>query len=206
MLDFKTLTTAEVFNRPYRHLVARNVISPINAQAIRADYPEIDAAGYIALNNLRPEGAFEKLVMDLMSPQLADILSEKLDLDLAGKPRMITVLRESHIKMGRIHTDSESKICTMLVYLNKSWEEEAGGAVRVLNSGQDINDFVREIPPVEGRVFAFRRADNSWHGHTPFKGSRYVVQTTFLIDETELDRKNSRGRFQAMLKKLNPFG
>lgn len=68
-----------------------------------------------------------------MSPQLADILSEKLNLDLTDKPRMITVRRISKKGDGRIHNDGKAKISTMLIYLNDDWDNADGGAIRALN-------------------------------------------------------------------------
>ena len=43
---------------------------------------------------------------------------------------------------------------------------------------------------------------DSWHGHPPYKGERYVVQTTFLSDGAALARKESRGGLQMKLKAL----
>ena len=45
---------------------------------------------------------------------------------------------------GSVHTDAKWKIISVLLYLNQQWTDE-GGRLRLL--------------------LAFRRADNSWHGH-----------------------------------------
>ena len=93
----------------------------------------------------------------------------------------------------------------MLIYLNDGWDDTAGGAIRALNGDQDMDDFAEEVSPLAGNVFAFARSDTSWHGHPPFAGERYVIQTTFLISEEALARKENRGGIQLFLKKLNPF-
>jgi len=31
-----------------------------------------------------------------------------------------------------------------------------------------------EVPPSDGTLVAFKRSDNSWHGHKPFSGKRRV--------------------------------
>ncbi|MEL6361323.1 MAG: 2OG-Fe(II) oxygenase, partial [Pseudomonadota bacterium] len=111
----------------------------------------------------------------------------------------------SKIGDGRIHNDSLSKICTMLIYLNDGWDSAKGGAIRALNGADNMDDFALEVAPTAGNVFAFARSEASWHGHPPFEGERYVVQTTFLTSQEELDRKENRGGLQLMLKKLNPF-
>lgn len=205
MLNFAALENAAVFDRPFRYLTAAGALTRAESAAVRRDYPPIDRSGYLPLSKLETRGAFLALVEGLQSPRLAEILSEKLDLDLAGRPRMITVRRLSKPGDGRIHNDSESKIATMLVYLNDSWESAEGGAIRALNGPDDMDDFAAEVAPLAGNVFAFARSETSWHGHPPFTGERYVVQTTFLTSQSELDRKENRGGLQLLLKKLNPF-
>lgn len=205
MLDFAALERADMYTAPFRFIAARDVLSAEDCAAIRRDYPPINTSGYLPLSKLDARGAFARLVDDLASPQLAEILSGKLGMSLTGKPRMITVRRLSKAGDGRIHNDSEAKICTMLVYLNADWDAGEGGAIRALNGPEDMDDFALEVPPLAGRVFAFARSDNSWHGHPPFTGERYVVQTTFLTSEEELNRKEQRGGVQHFLKKINPF-
>ncbi|MTH96281.1 2OG-Fe(II) oxygenase [Roseibium sp. RKSG952] len=183
-------------------MVGSDVVTPEQAAEIRRDYPDIKETGYLPLSKLESQGAFQKLIEDLQSPELAAILSEKLGLDLYDKPRMITVRRHSKIGDGRIHNDSKSKICTMLIYLNDGWNNAEGGAIRALNNETSMDDFAEEVSPLAGNVFAFARSENSWHGHPPFEGERFVVQTTFLTSEEELRRKENRGGFQTKLKRL----
>jgi hypothetical protein len=202
MIDFAALERAQTFETPFRFMAATGALTREQAGDIRRDYPAIDKTGYLPLSELQQRGAFAELVFDLQSARLADILSGKLDIDLRDRPRMITVRRLSKAGDGRIHNDSESKICTMLTYLNDQWRPQDGGAIRALNGPDDMDDFAFEAPPVAGAVFAFKRSDNSWHGHPPFTGERYVVQTTFLHSKADLDRKQSRGRMQLFLKRI----
>ena len=51
--------------------------------------------------------------------------------------------------------------------MNESWEE-AGGRLRLLRSANNLNDIIVEVPPVSGTLLAFKRSNNSWHGHEPF--------------------------------------
>ncbi|EEA96314.1 conserved hypothetical protein [Pseudovibrio sp. JE062] len=183
-------------------MVGENVLTKEQAADIRRDYPEIKQTGYLPLSKLEATGAFQSLIEDLQKPELAEILSDKLGLNLIDKPRMITVRRLSKHGDGRIHNDSKSKICTMLIYLNDDWDNAEGGAIRALNGDKDMDDYAEEVSPLAGNVFAFKRSETSWHGHPSFKGERYVVQTTFLISEEELARKEKRGGFQTKLKRL----
>lgn len=93
----------------------------------------------------------------------------------------------------------------MLIYLNDKWENDDGGAIRALNGETDMEDYSEEVAQIAGNIFAFARSDQSWHGHPPFAREHYVVETTFLINQAELDRKVKRGGLQNYLKKLNIF-
>ncbi|MBI1365531.1 MAG: 2OG-Fe(II) oxygenase [Alphaproteobacteria bacterium] len=205
MIDFEAMARGEYRTSPFRYMTATGTLSREDAAAVRRDYPHITKSGYHPLAQFEAKGAFAELIRDLQSPRLAEILSEKLDLDLEDKPRMITVRKLSKEGDGRIHNDSASKIATMLIYLNDSWNNAEGGAIRALNGPDSIDDFADEVAPVAGNVFAFARSETSWHGHPPFAGERYVVQTTFLISQEALDRKENRGGLQLFMKKLNPF-
>ncbi|MFS8181328.1 2OG-Fe(II) oxygenase [Pseudovibrio denitrificans] len=202
MINFDALRASNTRTRPFQYMVGENVLTKEQAADIRRDYPEIKQTGYLPLSKLESTGAFQSLIEDLQKPELAEILSDKLDLDLIDKPRMITVRRLSKHGDGRIHNDSKSKICTMLIYLNDDWDNAEGGAIRALNGDKDMDDYAEEVSPLAGNVFAFKRSETSWHGHPSFKGERYVVQTTFLISEEELARKEKRGGFQTKLKRL----
>jgi hypothetical protein len=202
MLDFNALRNARTRTKPFTYIVAEGTLSGEQAAEVRRDYPPIDKTGYLPLTQLRSTGKFAELIEDLQSEELAEVLSEKLGLDLVGKPRMITVRRLSKKGDGRIHNDSLSKICTVLVYLNDSWDKSEGGAIRALNGEGSMDDYAEEVEPLAGNVFAFARSEASWHGHPPFAGERYVIQTTFLTSEEELARKEQRGGLQLKLKKL----
>ncbi|WP_310619555.1 2OG-Fe(II) oxygenase [Flexibacterium corallicola] len=202
MINFEALKASNTRSSPFQYMVGEKVLSKAQAAEVRRDYPKIRQTGYLPLSKLERVGAFKDLIDDLQKPELAEILSEKLELDLLGKPRMITVRRLSKHGDGRIHNDSKSKICTMLIYLNEEWDNSEGGAIRALNGDQDMDDYAEEVAPLAGNVFAFKRSETSWHGHPSFKGERYVVQVTFLISQQELARKEKRGGLQTKLKRL----
>lgn len=202
MLNFDALLEARTRTEPFTYIVAEGTLTAEEAADVRRDYPAIDKTGYLPLTRLESQGRFQELIEDLQSPRLAEVLSEKLGLDLIDKPRMITVRKLSKMGDGRIHNDSLSKICTMLVYLNDDWDKEEGGAIRALNGPDSMDDYAEEVEPLAGNVFAFARSDTSWHGHPPFAGERYVIQTTFLTSQEELDRKEQRGGLQMKLKRF----
>ncbi len=202
MINFDSLHSATLRHDPFVYLMAQDVITREQGEAVRRDFPKIKQSGYLPLSQLSGGEAFDDLIADLQSPELAEILSAALGLELRYKPRMITVRKHSKLKDGRIHNDGVSKICTCLIYLNDSWDVTQGGGIRALNGQDNMDDFADEVAPITGNVFAFARSDNSWHGHPPFKGERYVIQTTFLSDAAALARKENRGGLQMKLKKI----
>jgi len=205
MMNFGAIKNADVHSDPFAFMLAGGVLDRDEAAQVRNDYPAINKPGYLPLSKLESTGKFKELVEDLQSPELAQILSEKFGVDLTGKPRMVTVRRLSQNSDGGIHRDSRSKILTVLIYLNDTWDGEDAGVLRVLRNGEGFNDYTMQVPPVYGNFFAFLRSDQSWHGHLPFTGERYVVQMAFLTSGEELKRKENRGGLQFFLKKLNPF-
>lgn len=204
-LHFAALRAAQVHHQPFDFFLAERAVTPSQAAAVRADYPDIRKPGYLPVSQFEPKGAFADLIADLRSDELADVLSEKFGVSLAGRPRIITIRRLSQRSDGPVHNDSKSKILTVLVYLNERWEPSGAGCIRALNGPDDMNDYAFEAPPLAGNVFAFLRSEHSWHGHPPFKGVRYAVQTAFLDSEESLARKEKRGRLQLALKRLNPL-
>jgi hypothetical protein len=72
----------------------------------------------------------------------------------------------------------------------------------VLRSATDLDDYVAEVPPVEGTLLAFRRGEASFHGHKPFVGPRRVVQLNWVRDEGTAWRETARHRVSAFLKRL----
>ena len=200
VLNGEAIASAEVRTDPYRHIVCEGVLTPQAAADIRRDFPQTTSAGFLNSTDLSREGAYSQLLDDLESPELAAILSEKLDLDLSKAGRLITVRRWSRKSDGRIHTDSERKISTFLVYLNETWDAKEGGAFRVLRSSDDFEDYAAEVPPTQGQAVGFKRAEHSWHGHKPYEGERLVVQLTYLQSAAAAEAKRRNAGLQGFLK------
>lgn len=202
VLNADAIKNGKLSTEPFRFVVCEGVLAPEAAAKIRRDFPQTSSVGFLNSTDLSREGAYAELLDDLESAELASILSEKLDLDLSKAGRLITVRRWSRKTDGRIHTDSQRKISTFLVYLNETWSAADSGAFRVLKNDHDFEDYVAEVPPIQGNAVGFKRADNSWHGHKPFEGERLVVQLTYLQDAEAAEHKRRAAGFQGFMKKL----
>jgi hypothetical protein len=189
-------------SEPYPHFLGSGFLRAEAIDDLRRDYPPITKAGYLTVDDIPLAGSFKTLIDELESPELTEVLSERFGLDLSPFPRLTTVRRVSQGNDGRIHTDGPSKVMTMLVYMNDSWEASEDGRLRVLYDGTHFEPYACEVPPTMGTVFGFLRSDHSWHGHKPFTGERRVVQTAWIADADELDRKKRRNTFAKMLKRV----
>lgn len=205
-IDIDSVRNARTEREPYNYLVASHVILPDAVGGLRRDFPDIRETGFFPEEDVERHGAFASLLEEMKGREISEIVSGKLDIDLVDKPKMITIRKLSAAKDGRIHTDSEAKIATLLIYLNEAWQDSPAGRLRVLRNGTDFEAMAEEISPVTGSLFAFRRADNSWHGHTSFVGERRVVQMTWLRSQADVDRKKSRGSLSHFFKKVLRFG
>ena len=204
MLNFEAIANAPVNHEPFSFFATPSVLSAVDLAAIRADFPDIRQPGIFPLSELTYGPAFAALIEDIQSAQLEDIMAEKYGVDLVDKPLMITVRGQAQRKDGRIHTDSITKYVTCLLYLNDIWDESEG-RLRLLRSGDNLDNFITEIPPSGGTLASFMRADNSWHGHEPYEGERRYIMFNWMTSHAALERDLGRHRFSSKVKRLNPF-
>ena len=204
MLDMPTLARAPVAHEPFDFFMAEGVLAEPDLDAIRADFPRIDKPGIFPLTTLEYGPAFARLIDDIRAPELARTVGKKLGVDLEGLPLMITVRGQAQAKDGRIHTDTKDKVVTCLLYLNETWQDDAG-RLRLLRSGTDLEDYVAEIPPHGGSFAAFKVASNSWHGHKPVVGQRRYVMFNWVRSDAALSRQLGRHKLSARIKKIVSF-
>ena len=85
--------------------------------------------------------------------------------------------------------------------MNPEWEHP-GGRLRLLKSSSGLDDPIMEVPPAAGTMLAFRRSDNSWHGHKPFSGERRVIQFNWVTSEGDRRIVMLRHHLSATVKRL----
>src|SRR5271154_5434664 len=192
---------------PFPHLIVSGFVSPAGLAAINADYPKISTSGSFPVDQVSFGPAFQTLLDELESDALREAFEQKFSLDLSGRPTVTTVRGRCDARDGRIHTDSTSKIITVLIYMNESWEQ-AGGRLRLLRSADNLDDIITEVPPVCGTMLAFKRSNNSWHGHEPFIGERRVIQFNWLTSQGNRQiamlRHHASASFKRALEKILP--
>ena len=205
LLDLERLRASPLQRDPFDHVIVENFVPAEHARDLIADFPPLGGHGSFPLARETCGTAFARLAAELEGEGLRRAIEDKFAIDLTGRPTMITLRGFSDGKDGRIHTDSATKLITVLLYLNPVWREEAG-RLRLLRGPDDLEDYAAEVPPLAGAMVAFRRSTASFHGHRPHVGERRVIQLNWVTDSAVVRRETARHRWSARIKALNPFG
>lgn len=200
-IDLAAFQATPLVREPFDHLIVPRFVTQDAWQSVQEAFPQLTRAGSFPLSQTAFGRGFQSLVDELDGPAMRAAFEEKFDIDLSGRPTTITVRGQSDLSDGNIHTDSKSKIITVLIYMNPRWES-AGGRLRLLRSSSDLDDMVAEVPPEEGVMLAFRRSDNSWHGHQPFIGPRRVIQLNWVTDGWVARWQTKRHEATARIKRM----
>lgn len=200
ILDIAALQASAVADDPFDHLVCERSLSADAVADLRRDFPAIVSPGSLPLSALDFGPSFAALLGELRGKDFARVMAEKFDMDLEGRPVMITVRGQCRRGDGKIHTDSGGKLLTILLYMNANWSAP-DGRLRLLRNGQDINDYAAELAPAEGTLLAFRCTSHAWHGHTSFEGERRSIQVNWVRSDRYLRRERLRHRVSALFKK-----
>lgn len=126
-LRLEAFRTTPLVKQPFEHLIVSGFIGPAALAAINADYPAISSPGSFPVDQVSFGPAFQKLLDELESDQFREAFEEKFGIDLTGRPTVTTVRGRCDLSDGKIHTDSKSKIITVLIYMNETWEQAGGG-------------------------------------------------------------------------------
>ncbi len=195
---------AVVRHQPFSFLIANGLLADSDRTRLGEDFPLYRSAGFFPYEQGDCGPAINALIEELTAPALADAIGSRLGIASLGRfPTLVTICSALNKRHGTIHTDSNSKIATALLYFNETWPDTSGGCLRFLQRADSIEDLVYpEVRPLYGNLVVFRRSDNSFHGHLPYEGERRVIQIAWLTSEDEKLRKTRRGKFSRLFKKL----
>ena len=199
--DYKALALTPLERDPFEFVVVKDFIPRETLAKINEDFPHVPGPGSHPPSELSIRGHFKDLVDELHSKAFRQIVEAKFGVDLGDVPTMYTVRGYLRDRDGKVHTDSKTKIITVLLYLNEEWTA-SGGRLRLLRSGDDIDDFAVEIPPDPGTLLIFRRSEKSWHGHKPFAGKRRALQFNWVTSADVVRHEQRRHAFSTRVKKL----
>ncbi|HEX4027088.1 MAG TPA: 2OG-Fe(II) oxygenase [Rhizomicrobium sp.] len=200
-IDLAAFDAAPAAHEPFPFALVPRFVRPEAMAAINADYPLVTHPGSFPLSTLKYGPAFAALIQALQGPDFTHAVEKKLGMDLGGRPTMVTARGVSAARDGQIHTDSRTKLVTVLIYMNKAWEVKTG-RLRLLRRPDSLDDVIAEVPPDEGTLLVFRNDPNAWHGFHAFEGPRRVIQLNWVTDMGVVRREQFRHRVSAFFKGL----
>ena len=195
------LSQATVNKEFFPFLHVENIFSDeVDSELIIKDFPNIIDGGSFHADSVPSGELVNKLICELESNEVRKILERKFDLNLEETKVTTTFRGFSRKKDGQIHTDSKTKIITVLLYLNKEWPENNGN-LRLLKGNNNLEDYIKEIPCTFGSMVAFKVTNQCWHGFKPYEGKRLSIQLNYIYPEA-LRFHNLRHKFSASLKSI----
>jgi hypothetical protein len=201
-VNIQALKETPVTRSPFPYLLVPGFVKNESIPDIEADYPKVNVPGSLPLASLSYGENFKRFMQDISSEEMTAVMADKFGINLTNRPTTITVRAHCRATDGKIHTDSKSKLITVLIYMNDKWEKP-GGRLRLLNSPDNLNDAFLEVPPAQGTLIAFLNQPNSWHGHESFEGERRVIQLNWVRDKSVVWYEQLRHRVSAFFKQLN---
>jgi SM-20-related protein len=204
-VDLARLAASPLRRDPYDFVVVEDFLARDSLPALVDAFPTIAGHGSYPLSTLACSPLFVRLAEELEGDGMRAAIEAKFGLDLSGRPTMITLRGHSDGKDGGIHTDSATKLVTVLIYMNPEWTDPAG-RLRILRGPDDLEDYAAEVPPLAGTMLAFRRSNASFHGHHAQIGRRQSIQLNWVTNAGVVRRELGRHVWSARLKALNPFG
>ena len=202
MLNFELIKKAEINSEFYPFFTIRDVfLNKEDHKKIATDFPNINKGGSFPSEVVSYGESIQSLINCLEGDQMRTILENKFQVDLKDKPVVSTFRGYSRIKDGKIHSDSKTKIITVLLYLNENWDASSG-LLRMLKEKDNIENYITEIPPSMGSMVAFKVTNNCWHGFIPFEGKRCSIQLNYLYRDA-LSQHKIRHKLSSFFKKLS---
>src|SRR5262249_53211326 len=116
-LDLETFRAVPLPREPFQYLIVPGFVRPEGCAQINAAYPKITERGILPVAQLAYGQSFNEFLDELESDEFRHAFEDKFRLDLTGRPTTTTVRGQCSPKDGQIHTDSKSKIITVLIYM-----------------------------------------------------------------------------------------
>lgn len=200
IINYSAIENVDVETSPFPFFGVENVFAEEAREGLLSTFPKIEAGGSLPLNSLPIAGRFAELVEEIKSDRFRQVMAEKFQVDLSDKPLIITARGFSRAKDGQIHTDSKTKLITILLYVNDGWDSPTG-RLRMLNS-ENLEDYAAEFSSSIGQMIAFKVTDNCWHGYHSYEGQRQSLQINYLVEEKYTWHHTYRHKLSAFFKKL----
>jgi SM-20-related protein len=191
MINIDLINTTPLKMQPFPYFTIEQSMLDKELMGLVQNFPIINSGGSFNKEDLELSEHYHSLHDSLDSDSFRQALSEKFKVNVITSPIMLTY---------RGHTDSKTKLLTILIYFNDGWAAQSG-KLRILNS-DDMNDIAEEVNPTAGSMVAFKVTDNCWHGYPSFEGTRNAIQVNFLANEAASKKHKFFHKISAKLKSL----
>lgn len=168
---------------PYKHIVADNFLKEDIANLLYSRFPvEKLNKHYKGLNEKKSEGSnfsdfdpvFAQVRQDFMSPEFAkwmesvtgikDVFITDDNLGTGLHQGTDGSFLDIHVDFNIHHIKNVHRRLNMLIYLNKNWKPEYGGAMEMWNA--DMTKLEKKVPCDFNRCLIFETSDISYHGYS----------------------------------------
>lgn len=201
VLDLGKLAAATLHEDYFPYCQVDCFIKPEALAEVLRDFPKVDVRGSVPASKLEYGPSFQTLLDELCGEPLRDLVAAKFAIDLSNSHPLLTVRGQTDLKDGHIHTDTPSKLMTLLLYLNEEWTEPTGN-LRLLRDNSSLDNYFEEVLPSAGKLLVFKVTDNCWHGHYPFIGKRKTLQLNYVTDKQTVDKELKRHARSYTFKKI----
>jgi SM-20-related protein len=201
MLDIARLDAAPLGSDPCVYVHVPGFVRADALKEINRDYPDIRERGNFPPEELSYGPAFAELLEELSSQDLKAAFERKFSLDLSENPLQLTARKYVDETDSGLHNDSRTKVVTVLIYFNETWQH-AGGKLRLTRNEHDFANYTVECEPKEGNLLAFVRSATSFHGYLPCSAERRSIQMYWVKPKRE---QRDLGRAGSLVKKLKRF-
>lgn len=199
VLNLAALQAAPLKTDPFPFFTVARSISDAMLERVIADFPDIGDGGSFNVDDVAVNDDFKVFLKAIDSPDFRQIICDKFAVDVMDLPMLMTLRGYSRQKDGRIHSDSKTKLVTILIYLNAEWPA-ATGKLRILRNNHDLDNYVEEITPGPGSLVAFKVTDNCWHGYPSYEGRRRSIQINFLTSAAAGNKHRFLHKLSAKVK------
>jgi len=185
-IEVDRLREAFLAAKPFKHIAIENFFEPAFAERLLAEFPNFDrdlaknetgGTGGKSVNTRIREisPAYQELYDTLGSQPFLDYVSRLSGIpDLILDPKMFGggthdnqhgQELDSHVDFNYDEARQLHRRLNLIVYLNKEWETEWGGAIEIHSNPRDpFSNQVRGFDPLFNRCVMFETNEYSWHG------------------------------------------
>jgi Rps23 Pro-64 3,4-dihydroxylase Tpa1-like proline 4-hydroxylase len=183
--------------QPYKHIVADNFLKPEIADQLFDHFPSIDRLKkhYKGLNENKSEGsnfsdfhpAFTQVRDCFMSKEFCRWVEQVTGINdvFITDDNLGTGLHQGgdgsfldiHVDFNIHHLKNVHRRLNMLIYLNKGWQAEYGGAMEMWNA--DMSKLEKKVLPEFNRCLIFETSEISYHGYSKISLPAGVTRKSF---------------------------